>query len=126
MDNRKFTKILRAFITSGNHIISEMIKIRIVNNNGIPNIFIKTTDDKDELHILSLQINFISKLDEHIKEFLHHYVKDADSRDEFMTILVKTIYLIQEQIVTKLSKTKEATRYGNSNNNSSKPNNQVQ
>lgn len=104
MDNREFTKILKTFITGNNVYINKMINIKIINNQGIPNILIRTTDDKDELHILNLQIDFVSRMEEHINEFLIHYVKDADSRDEFKTILIKTIYEIQKQIATKLKK----------------------
>lgn len=115
MTNQEFIKVLKTFITSNNSYIDKMFTLKIINNKGIPNILIRTTNDRDELHILSLQINFISNMEEHINEFLTHYVKDADSRDEFKTVLVKALYEIQKQVAQKLKK-KENKNHGNNTN----------
>ena len=121
MTNQEFIKVLKTFITSNNNYIDKMFTLKIINNKGIPNILIRTTNDRDELHILSLQINFISNMEEHINEFLTHYVKDADSRDEFKTVLVKALYEIQKQVAQKLKK-KENKNHGNNTNTNTNTN----
>lgn len=108
MDNKnsKFVEVLKTCLTSGNSILKEYLDISIIEKDGLPDIVIKTTDVKDELHLLMLQINFIANTDS-IDEFISTICRTEETTKEFKSIFYKTLYTITTQIKEKLKLLKE-------------------
>lgn len=111
MKNDKFLEILTNLITSGNKHIKKCITIKMINNNNIPQLVIRTSNDEDDLYILNLHISFITEILDDIYAFIDELLTE-NSKDEFKAIFVKTLYTIQTQTQKKLKKLKEKKKNG--------------
>lgn len=106
----KFLNFLIDCITAGNDIIKGFFKIKIVNKDNAPDILITLSDDKNELQILMLQLNFVMEGYEGMNQFIKQFIKDEEASEAFKAVLYKTIYTLLEACKEKLELNKTETK----------------
>lgn len=109
MDNKnsKFIDILKTTITGGNRIVDKFFDISIIDKNGLPDIALTISDDRDELHVLMLQCEFIASISEDTEKLISKLCKTKESAEYFKEIFYKTLYTLTNSIQEKLKLLKE-------------------
>ena len=105
----RFLNFLIDCITAGNDIIKSFFKLEIVNKDNVPDMIINVSDDRNELQILMLQLNFVMEGEEGINKFIKEVIKDEEAAKSFKAVLYKTIYTLFEACKEKLQLTKTET-----------------